>query len=325
MSEGLALVDRPTAALVAQVTITNDQIDLIRKTIAPDATEPELQLFFYDCKRRGVHPLDKLIHFTKRKGKYTPVTSIDFLRSRAAGTKEHVGTDDAVFDGTIEGGDLQASVTVYRLVQGDRYPFTATARWAEYCPTDGNDFMWKKMPRGQLSKCAEGLALRKGFPQELDGLYTFEEMDQAGGDEPRQPDTRRPQRASETKAAGSGQTAKAAAPVAGQLVADPCTIKAVTEKPRQGHDPVFWIDTTDGQRYSTFSKTDAAELKSFAGTDHQVRITYVEKQSGNKTYRNFLSVSVVEPTAAAPATAPSSSPAVASQPELTDADFGDFK
>lgn len=166
----------------ASPEVTTDQLDLIRRTIAKDATPDELKLYLYDCARQGVHPLDRLIHFTKRSGRYTPITSIDFMRIRAADSGEYAGSDDADFRDT-EPGDTEhpgfiASVTVWRLVQGTRCSFTATARWTEYKP-DANDFMWKKMPHTMLGKCAEALALRKGFPKQLAGLYAREEMDQA--------------------------------------------------------------------------------------------------------------------------------------------------
>lgn len=161
-------------------TITTEQIALIKSTIAHGANDTELQLFFYDCQRQGVHPLDKLIHFTKRGGKYTPIASIDFMRQRAAQTGECGGIDDAVFRGDPKTAGFVATVTVYRLVQGQRCAFTASARWPEYKP-DQNDFMWQRMPHTMLGKCAEAAALRKGFPQQLAGLYAKEEFDQADG------------------------------------------------------------------------------------------------------------------------------------------------
>jgi hypothetical protein len=72
-------------------------------------------------------------------------------------------------------------VTVYRVVQGTRCPFTETVWWEETysraggarseVPTD----MWVKRPRGQLLKCAKAATLRAAFPEEAD--YTAEEME----------------------------------------------------------------------------------------------------------------------------------------------------
>jgi phage recombination protein Bet len=170
------------------LTVTPEQLDIVRKTIAPpDATPAELELYLYDCKRQGVHPLDRLLHFTKRGGKYTPITSIDLMRARAADTGELAGSDDAVFKESQDGSPcpLAASVTVFRLVSGIRCPFTATARWNEYYPGDGKEgFMWRKMHHVMLAKCAEALALRKAFPRQLAGVYSREEMDQAGAPTP---------------------------------------------------------------------------------------------------------------------------------------------
>lgn len=168
-----------TTAL-APLTVSADQLDLVKRTVATGATDAELKLYLYDCQRHGVHPLDKLLHFTKRGGKYTPVTSIDLMRMRAADTGECIGISDPVFDaGPIGGGPASATVTVKRLVQGHEAYFTATARWSEYYPGDAQGHMWKRMPHTMLGKCAEALALRKGFPKQLSGLYAREEMDQA--------------------------------------------------------------------------------------------------------------------------------------------------
>lgn len=172
-----AMMPRELTA-VAAPTITPEQMALITKTVAKDATPDELKLYLYDCARQGVHPLDKLIHFTKRGGKYTPVTSIDFMRIQAANSGECLGISDPVFE--MDGPKLAAAtVTVKRFVQGMVAEFTATARWSEYFPGEQSGHMWKKMPHTMLGKCAEALALRKGFPKQLAGLYAREEMDQA--------------------------------------------------------------------------------------------------------------------------------------------------
>lgn len=162
------------------VTVTVEQTELIKRTICQGATEQEMQLFFFDCKRRGVHPLDRLIHFTKRSGKYTPITSIDFFRQRAHSSGAYAGEEPPAFELLTSGAPDVCTYTVYRIVQGVRCPWTAKARWDEYYPGDSLGFMWKKMPFLMLAKCAEALALRKAFPAELQGLYVKEEMDQAG-------------------------------------------------------------------------------------------------------------------------------------------------
>ena len=165
----------PATALTAP-PVTADQLALIKHTVAQGATADELKLYLYDCQRQGVHPLDRLVHFTKRGGRYTPITSIDLMRTRAHDTGECAGIDDPHFPD----GHAVATVTVWRLVHGQRSGFSATARWTEYCPPSGQDHMWTRMPHTMLGKCAEALALRKAFPRQLSGLYAREELDQAG-------------------------------------------------------------------------------------------------------------------------------------------------
>ena len=162
-----------------------DQIKLVIQTVAKGATFPELQMFLYIAKKTGLDPLAKQIHFTKFKNKtggadITIITGIDGYRSIASKTGKHAGTDDAMFDSEDNAKPKKATVIVYRLVGGKKEPFTATARWDEYFPAvEKKQFMWKKMPYTMLGKCAEALALRKAFPNDLSDVFVEEEMDQA--------------------------------------------------------------------------------------------------------------------------------------------------
>lgn len=164
--------------------MTREQVELIKASVARGASDLELKLFLYQCQRTGLDPLSRQIHFVKRGDQGTIQTGIDGYRVMAERTRECAGIDDAKFE-YVEGDPakypLLATVTVYRLVQGQKCSFTATARWSEYFPSnEKQQFFWKKMPCGQLAKCAEALALRKAFPAELSGVYTHEEMQQAG-------------------------------------------------------------------------------------------------------------------------------------------------
>lgn len=163
----------------------NDEIKLIKDTVCRGSTDTELKLFIYQCKKTGLDPLSRQIHAVKRwdsslqREAMSIQTGIDGYRLIADRTDRYAGSDDAAFQLDDKGGIIAASVTVWKLVAGIRCPFTATAYWSEYAQfkkDGGLTIFWKTRPRLMLAKCAESLALRKAFPQELSGVYTHEEM-----------------------------------------------------------------------------------------------------------------------------------------------------
>lgn len=159
------------------------KLDLIKRTIAKGASNDELELFLYHCRKTGLDPLARQIYLVKRSGSATIQTGIDGYRLVADRTGKYAGNDDYEYDNAEERPQW-AKARIWKIVEGVRCPFEATARWSQYFPGDSQGFMWKKMPHLMLGKCAEALALRKAFPAELSGLYTKEEMEQA--DAPRE-------------------------------------------------------------------------------------------------------------------------------------------
>jgi phage recombination protein Bet len=214
--------DKPIVRQEQSITtgMTREQVDLIKATVARGATDDELKLFLYTANRTQLDPLTKQIHFIKRRvwnsntRDYDQVgtiqTGIDGYRV-VASRNGLAGIEDAVFDAETEKHPNKATVTVYRMVDGQRVPFTASARWAEYVQAskEGEPVaMWKKMPYLMLAKVAEALALRKAFPNDLSGVCTNEEMAQAESEqpEPSQPvryEVKRAQPAADDEAGGS--------------------------------------------------------------------------------------------------------------------------
>lgn len=154
--------------------------------IPKDCNPHVIKLYAKICAESNLNPFKRQVHLVPRKKKntdgsysdsYTIQIGIDGYRAIASRTGEYAGNDDPIFDN--EDKPTKATVTVYRMVNGIRCPFTATARWKEYYPGERLGFMWDNKPLLMLSKCAESLALRKAFPEELSGTYTDEEMQQA--------------------------------------------------------------------------------------------------------------------------------------------------
>lgn len=178
----------PASAIQNQGNLTNQQIELLKRTICRGATDDEFALFAQVCKRTGLDPFTHQIHAVKRwdndlrREIMTVQTGIDGYRLIAERTGKYAGSDDAIIEEGSSGSPKKATVTVWKMINGQRCGFTGSARWDEYkqLKKDGTPRnLWAKMPFLMLSKCAEALALRKAFPAELSGIYTKEEMMQA--------------------------------------------------------------------------------------------------------------------------------------------------
>lgn len=197
--------------------LTGKQLDLIRRTVAADCNVTEFDLFCEVAKRVGLDPFRKQIYaivYSKdnaEKRKMSIITGIDGFRSvadRSGKYRPDENEPQIFYNNDLKDpktnplGIERAVVTVHKFgPDGQWYPLKGVAYWNEFAPLkevwaydkesgkrqptgvfelpEGN---WLKMPRVMICKCAEAQAIRKGWPEDLSGIYAPEEMERASVD-----------------------------------------------------------------------------------------------------------------------------------------------
>jgi len=168
--------------MTTELTTVNYQdphvIKVLKHTVARGATDAEFALFLEYCKSTKLNPFKKEIWFIKAGDRVQLMTGINGYWTIANAHPEFDGAESGMINKDGEWvksvGDTSFIGAWCRIYRKDRkYPMEGEAMMADY---DTGNGLWKYKPRIMIKKVAESIALRKAFSQELNGLYTEEEM-----------------------------------------------------------------------------------------------------------------------------------------------------
>ncbi len=170
---------------------------VLTEVIFPKAQNPNIIMLALDyCRVRNLDVMKRPVNIVPmwdsklRRYVDTIWPSINEIEVTAARSKEYAGLDDAVFGPLVtkefsgevweDGRKVQKKVTVtfpeyckctvYRIINGQRCPFTVPVYWLEeYARVGGSEIpnhMWTKRPRDQFAKVSRAASLRAAFPEE---------------------------------------------------------------------------------------------------------------------------------------------------------------
>lgn len=169
---------------------SNDEINTIRKTVAVNATDEELNMFLSLSTKYGLDPFAHEIWFVPMRGKNTIITARDGYLKIANCNPHFLGMDSDVVcsgdkftkspEGVIHTYDINqrgAIIGAYAVVYRDdrKIPAFFFAPMKDY---DRKAGVWQQYPHAMILKVAEAMALKRAFS--ISGLVTQEEIGYEG-------------------------------------------------------------------------------------------------------------------------------------------------
>ena len=184
---------------------TPEQLEIIKRTICKGATDDEFKEFIWECSVARLDPCRRQIYWIQRRERtfekgewrwrttHSTQVSIDGFRLIAQRSGEYAGQLGPQWCGEDEqwhelwrpSKGLPTAARVGVLRTNFEHPLWAVALFDDYVQRNKEgqpSALWAKMPALMIGKCAEALALRRAFPQELSGWYSPEEMMQASNE-----------------------------------------------------------------------------------------------------------------------------------------------
>ena len=182
--------ERNAAIATTQSEFTPAQQAILKAVGCAANTKAEWDLFLAVCQRTQLDPFAKQIYMVNYGGSPTIQTGIDGYRviaqrvSKEQGVKytrtapQWCGPDGQWVDVWL---DEHPPVAARVGIGLDGGPVVyATCLYREYVARTKSgevNSMWRTKPAHQLAKCAEALAYRQNFPNDMAGVYIAEEME----------------------------------------------------------------------------------------------------------------------------------------------------
>lgn len=194
MTQAIQTVGKQALTLAAQMGVSDEYVELVKKTVAVGASDTELMLFLDICDKTKLNPMNKEIYFWKHGGKVVIHTGIDGHRKSADRTGKYVPGKDIEYEWPKEGDEccglagkphkphpIAATAYVKKFAGGEWHEVSFRALWSTFYKDTPQ---WKgQYGHHQLGISAERHALKKAFPQ-LGAIENTESLEMNGDSAP---------------------------------------------------------------------------------------------------------------------------------------------